>query len=101
MTNLIMTLIPAWLLFFLALLATIHRWYISIRWGIFIESRWENILYAISLTNISVFYAGRWLLWWDLETSIAISRLVWAWLLIISLYISHRMAKRHRNNGSW
>lgn len=99
MTNFIMTLIPAWLLFSLATLTAMHRWYVSFRWNVFIVSRWENVLYAIALTNIAVFYAGRWLHWWDLDTSVAISRLVWAWLLVVSLYISHRMAKRHGVDG--
>ena len=99
MIDFIMRFIPAWLLLALAALAMLHRWYVTWRWEFTIVSRWENAIWAIALTNIAMFYAGRWLDWWELSVAVAISRLVWAWLLIATMYISYNMARRHNEDG--
>ena len=97
MADFIIRFIPAWFIFALAAVTMVHRFYVAFRWEWNVISRWENVLYAIALLNIAGFYLGVWLTWWDMSTSIAISRLVWSWLILASLYISKRMAKRRRN----
>lgn len=87
--------IPTWVIILLALSNVIYRAYIVVNYPVTILSRIENLLYLIALINVCIFYAGIWADIWTTEITIALSRFVWGWLLIVSLYISHRMAKRN------
>ena len=98
-TELVILLIPSWLLFSAAAIAAAYRWYITVKFNISVTSRWEQMLYAIAMTNLALFYLG---IWQDLghaDDRIAMSRLVWLWVIIISIYISYKMAKRHGKDG--
>lgn len=99
MTEFVLTYIPAWFIFALAILTAIHRWYIVWRYKLTVMSRAENFIVAIELSLIALFYAGRTFDLWPLLTAIAISRFVWLWVLVVSLFNSHKMAKRANING--
>ena len=96
MTEFVIAYIPAWFIFALAILTAIHRWYIVWRYKLTVMSRAENFIVAIELTLIALFYAGRTFNWWLLPTAVAISRFIWVWVLIVSLFNSHKMAKRSK-----
>ena len=98
-TELIILLIPTWLLFVTATFAAAYRWYIAARYDLSVISRWEQALYAIAMTNLALFYLGIWQGLGHPDDRIAMSRLVWLWIIIISIYVSHKTAKRHGGNG--
>ena len=97
--ELVIFLIPTWLLFVMSVIAAAYRWYIAARFNLSVTSRWEQMLYAIAMTNIALFYGGLWLGLGHPDDRIAMSRLVWLWVIVISIYISYKMAKRHGTDG--
>ena len=98
-SELIILLIPTWLLFTTAAIAAAYRWYIALRFDVSVISRWEQALYAIAMTNLTLFYLGIWQGLGHPDDRIAMSRLVWLWVIVISIYISYKMAKRHGADG--
>lgn len=91
-----MFIIPTWLIIILGGITLTHRLYIAKKYDYGIVSKLENYLYAIALANVTLFYLGVAADLWDPQFGVMLSRIVWTWLLIVSLIISHNMAMRNK-----